>query len=486
MHPLDQLAPALLWQHFKMFCDTPRPSKAEAAIVTRIYDWAIAHQLDVLRDDIGNLLIRKPATTGYEHAPTIALQAHVDMVCQKQPDSPHDFYKDPLHIAITDGWVHAQGTTLGADNAIGAAAALAVLESQDLAHGPLEVLLTVDEEAGMGGVRHLSKEWLKAQYLLNLDAESWGSCFIGCAGGVDLLLSQPYDFIDTMPEQQAIIIEINGLKGGHSGLDIDKNHASANVLLIELLHDLAQHFPIGLAQYLGGTLRNAITRDAQAQFLCPSANYPAVLAHIEQLTTRLQTRFQGLEHIQVRTRSTTLSHALSVAQSHQLLAGLRLLPHGVLINSPILDQVVDTSCNIGTLQLNAEQGLKIALMARSLNPAGIIHSTQRTQALAQLTGWQLDQQAPYPGWQPNVDGVALAHLCRVYQEQNQSELRVRVIHAGLECGLLGQHYPHLDMVSFGPSIRGAHSPDERVEIASVERFWQLLTGTLASFISEVS
>ncbi|MBE9610105.1 aminoacyl-histidine dipeptidase [Chitinilyticum piscinae] len=478
--PLDLLQPARLWQHFATLCDIPRPSRHEAVLRRHIADWARGRGFGVEQDDCGNLLIRKPATPGMEDRAGVVLQGHLDMVAQKNEATAHNFHTDPIRPRIDGGWVYATGTTLGADNGIGVAAALAVLEDDGIAHGPLEVLLTVDEEAGMTGARALQPGWLQGELLFNLDTEDWGEFYLGCAGGVDAvlarnLISQP------MPSgYQAAEFVVQGLRGGHSGVDIHLERGNAIQLLARVLQAADERFGGRLVELRGGTLRNALPREAFAMLAVPACDLPLLAALADEFTRVFRAELAGTDDkVEVLVRPAAAGIALSATDSRLVLNLLQSLPHGIRRWSKAVPGVVETSNNLGVVKVEAKK-LHIDLMVRSLTDSGMQELTGSIAAVARLAGCSCELQGAYPGWAPKPASRALALLQDVYRSHYGKDAAVKVIHAGLECGLIGAAYPGLEMVSFGPTIRGAHSPDEGVEISTVASFWELLCAALAA------
>lgn len=472
MSEILKLSPELVWQHFYEMNQIPRPSKKEEKIQAHFKAEAEKRGLEVLQDEIGNLLIRKPATPGYENSPAITIQGHTDMVCQKNDGTEHDFDVDPIEMYVDGDWVKAKGTTLGADNGIGVAMGMAILDDPEAEHGPLEILLTVDEEAGMGGVRVLPADWLQGKYLINLDSEELGTCYVGCAGGVDISYSAALDY-DDQQYGKFIKVTLKGLKGGHSGIDIHKGRESANNLLAECLSDLSHQMPIRLISFVGGTLRNALTREATAVIAYDETHEDFMEKHFAHFQTHLQHRLQGVdEGVQLSYAATEAAPSLSSQDSHHVLSFLTLLPQGVLKRSAILP-VVETSCNIGTVSITERGGLSVGLLARFLNPEGLEMIKVKTRNLGELSSYFWQAQNDYPSWTPNLDSKPLKVLQGIYEEENGKPLDIAVIHAGLETGLIGKIYPEIEMVSFGPTIKGAHSPDERVSIAAVDEIYGL-------------
>lgn len=474
---IKQHEPTLLWEHFAKMSEIPRASKKEEAIRQFYRDYATSKGFEFKEDEIGNVVIKKPATKGYENSPKIILQGHIDMVCQKRDSSDHDFDKDPLTLQIKDEWLHATDTTLGADNGIGVAASIAILEDETAEHGPLEILLTVDEEQGMGGVHHIQAGWLEGEYLLNLDSEKEGVCTVGCAGGADLFIMKDLHFD---PETRGIFYEvaIEGLKGGHSGIDIHKEQGNANQLLAEVLANYAHSSALRLASFKGGTLRNAIPRSAKAIVAIHETYKAEFEAHLIASGKALKERFKNADDDVVVFFKLAHSHAtLDAENSQQCLNLLLLLPCGVIRKSVDLP-IVETSCNLGVVEISEKHQLRIELLARSVTNNGLGIIRTRVKALAIMSGAFVEESNGYPAWQPNLESIPYKKLLEAHQEQTGKEMHVSVIHAGLETGLLGEKYPHLQMVSFGPTIKGAHSPDERVHIPSVARFYDLLKSLL--------
>ncbi|UYO75531.1 aminoacyl-histidine dipeptidase [Halomonas qinghailakensis] len=472
---LEALEPRLVWQHFRTLCNTPRPSGHEAALVATLEAWADSQGLSHDRDAFGNLRICKPATSGCESAPGIVLQGHLDMVAQANAGHDHDFTRDPIQTYEKEGWLFADGTTLGADNGLGVAAILAVLEDPELTHGPLEALFTLEEETSMGGALNLAENWLEGSLLLNLDSEDRGQVYIGCAGGADVVVNAQLPTTVLQEDEQVISLALTGLKGGHSGMDIDKPLGNANRLLVRVLWAL-ETFGARLISYQGGTLRNAIPREAFAQVALPADEVNAALGMVEALADTLKTELgSGDSNMALIAERVELADAepLTRDASAMLLAALHAAPCGVERMSADVPGVVETSNNLGVLSV--ENGrFHLCALVRSLHDSATDAMSSRFQALFGLMGARVKVENGYPGWAPNPQSPLLAIFNTRHAALMGREPEVKVIHAGLECGILGSKYPHLDMISFGPLIRGAHSPDERVEIESVAEFWEML------------
>jgi dipeptidase D len=489
---IREFEPKAIWSYFVDLCEIPRPSKQEEKALAYLQGWAKQHAVGFYQDAIGNVYLDKPASSGCEDLPGMILQAHIDMVCEKQQGSAHDFYKDPLSLQINDGWVCADGTTLGADNGIGVAAILAVFSQHALTHGPLEALITVDEEAGMGGALNLEPGKLKGSLLLNLDSEQNGDIYIGCAGGVDIDVSLPIAKRPSLDTATAFVLRIAGLRGGHSGLDINKGRANAISLLCELLQRVLETIPVDVYDVSGGSARNAIPRDAMATIGCADEDVAKLESLLRQFNTDAKARFSEAEPALSVTLSSLckeelqqpdLAFSLESEPLKQALARLLCAPNGALAYSPEFPGVVESSSNLSTMALSAEledevAALSVCFLTRSLDNLARDrlaleyrhHFDENNVGInrVQISG-------AYPGWKPDANSLLFNELLHLYAEIYDAEASVKVIHAGLECGLIQQVYPHLDMISFGPTIHFPHSPEEKLEIASVSEFWLLLT-----------
>ncbi|NHI02190.1 aminoacyl-histidine dipeptidase [Oceanimonas sp. MB9] len=480
MTAIRSLSPSSLWGFFDTICSIPHPSGHEAALGRWIIDWAQAQGLAVRRDDTGNLIIKKPASPGMEHRKGVVLQAHLDMVPQANADTDHDFTRDPIRPRIDGDWVYATGTTLGADNGIGMAACLAVLADPHLAHGPLEVLLTVDEESGMTGAFGLQPGWLEGEILLNTDSEQDGDVYMGCAGGVDANITLPYQAEPVPAGYRAVRLSITGLRGGHSGINIHQGRASATKLLAELLHVLTRHGNARLSSLDGGTLRNAIAREASALLLVPEEKSEHLHTLLAQYQRQYAAEFNGVDdRIRLALSPNDMpARVMSDAMQQQLVRALLACPHGVMAMSRSMPEVTQTSTNLGVIATR-EDHVHVQCLIRSLDNAGRDRVATMTAAVFELAGAEVRFDGAYPGWQPNPDSPIMKLVLDTHEKVFGALPAVKVIHAGLECGLFKSAYPHWDMVSFGPTIQGAHSPDERVSIDAVSRFWQLLVQVLA-------
>jgi len=477
---LDNLQPRPVWAHFSTLCAIPRSSRHEAELRSHLIDWAQARGIAAIVDGVGNLILKQPASPGCEAMPGVILQAHLDMVCQANAGTTHDFESDTINTQLRDGWVVAEDTTLGADNGIGVALALAALEEPGLIHPALEVLLTINEESGMDGARGLMPGALDGKLLINLDSEDWGYFYPGCAGGMDVEVSQDCKQEDVPPDYAILRFYVSGLRGGHSGLDIHLGRGNAIKLLAEALRDLSAHTELRLIEMQGGTARNAIPREAFAVCAIPVAVVSGIDEWLEHRLAAWRQRFAEVDadiafHYELD--EMPVGKAIQLSDREHVLTFLDIATNGVVYMSDDFPDVTDTSCNLGVLSL-AQGALKVTLKVRSLHD-------ERADALAdklisfaasyELGAWK---DGAYPAWTPNRSSKLLALCQQVYLRQFAQPSGLQVIHAGLECGLFAASHPHLDMISFGPDIRGAHAPGEKVEIESVARCWTLLKALL--------
>lgn len=432
-----------------------------------------------MEDAAGNLILRKRATPGMEHRPMITLQGHLDMVCQQNADGGHDFFRDPIRPVLKDGWLCAENTTLGADNGIGVALALAALEAEEIAHGPLEVLLTVDEEAGMGGAQGLPAGLLQGRLLINLDTEEWGQFYLGCAGGLDVVVESVCGSEAVPAGHQVFSLTVKGLQGGHSGIDIHHERGHAIKLLVRLLRALEQEMPLRLARLEGGTARNALPREAVALIALPTAASTRLAAWAASIEALLRDELAEADPgLSVAAIPAQVETVLPLADQRRLLAALHAAPQGVRRRSQRIAGVVETSDNLGVIRI-AEGRAEATFMVRSLIDRCAQELAAEIIDLFALAGCAARPVGPYPAWTPQPDSPLAALAQLVYTKEFAAPAGFQVIHAGLECGIIGAKYPGMQMISFGPDIRGAHAPGERVEVASVGRCWHLLKALLA-------
>jgi dipeptidase D len=478
---LDDLQPRSIWAHFATLCAIPRPSLREAALREHLADWARTRGIEAVVDGVGNLILRKHGSRGCEARPGVVLQGHLDMVCQANAGTEHDFERDPIRAVVRNGWVVAEQTTLGADNGIGVALALAALEEPGLLHPPLEVLLTVNEESGMDGARGLAPGALQGRTLINLDTEEWGHFYLGCAGGVDVEVRH-YCELEALPPDYALLrFEVGGLRGGHSGIDIHLVRGNAIKLLAEALRDLSVHTDLRLIALRGGTARNAIPREAFAVCALPLVIASTIDEWVQHRQAAWKHRYAGADaNVSLVCRhDDTLPPGVSISRAEQerMLAFLDTAANGVSRMSDAFPGVVETSDNLGVVAL--EQGeFRATFKVRSLENSHAEALADKLVFRAASYGLHAWKDGAYPGWTPNPSSSLLALCQRAYAAQFGQPASLQVIHAGLECGLLAASHPQLDMISFGPDIRGAHAPGERVEIESVARCWQLLKAVL--------
>lgn len=479
MSEISQLSPQPVWQFFDKICSIPHPSKHEEALAQYIIEWAQSEGLAVRRDEVGNVFIKKPATAGMENRKGVVLQAHIDMVPQKNEDTVHDFTKDPIQPYIDGEWVTAKGTTLGADNGMGMASCLAVLASKNIKHGPLEVLLTIDEEAGMTGAFGLEAGWLEGDILLNTDSEQHGEIYMGCAGGVDgaITLDITREAIPSGYVTRKIILK--GLKGGHSGCDIHTGRGNANKLLGRFLYGHATELDLRLVEFCGGSLRNAIPREAFAIVAVPAENADKLAELFSFYNTLLSEELGRVETdvVTFTEEVTTDAQVFASAPQATFLATLNACPNGVIRMSDDIEGVVETSLNVGVIT-TAENSVEILCLIRSLMDSGRSMVEGMLSSVAELAGASCEFAGAYPGWKPDADSEIMHVFRDVYEGIYGNKPNIMVIHAGLECGLFKKPYPNMDMISFGPTIKFPHSPDEKVEIKTVELFWQQMQAIL--------
>ncbi len=478
---LTELKPEAVWRHFEAITHIPRPSHFEAQIRQYVIDFAAAQGLECIVDEANNVLIRKPATAGMENRCTLVLQAHLDMVPQKNNDKVFDFEKDGIEAYVDGEWVTANGTTLGADNGIGVAAILAVLESKELAHGAIEGLFTATEETGMDGAFGLREGMLEGRILLNLDSETEGELYVGCAGGTDANISMNYTTMPTPAESKAYTVEVKGLKGGHSGIEIILNRANANKLMFRLLREAQMSLGLELASVDGGGLRNAIPRELVAVVTVPSANAEAFEALAADYLAKYQEEFKGVDDgiVLTLTPTETPAEVMATECAVALARAIVACPNGVITMSKAMENLVQTSTNFARVVTDGECVRMQALTRSSLRSEKECVS-EMIRSTFELAGANVELTGSYDGWNPNMDSPILHSMRESYERLYGVQPKVMAIHAGLECGIIGGKYPGMDMISFGPTICYPHSPDEKVNIASVVKFWDFMCNTLAN------
>lgn len=473
------LNPVLLWKHFDALRQIPRCSGNERAAGDYVVAVAEGLNLNFKRDRVGNIVVQKPASPGCEKARRVILQGHLDMVCEKDCGVEHDFEKDPIQILRDGDWLTARGTTLGADNGIGVAAALAVMEEESLVHGPLELLFTVDEETGLTGASQIETDFLVGRTYLNLDSEEEGAFFIGCSGGGDSVITVPLKRVHG-PGGDRVKVTLTGLRGGHSGIDINQGRGNAIKLLARMIWQAGREQPYHLVTFEGGNKRNAIPREATAEMVVPSADTEGFRGTLQSSFEAIRLEFKAVEK-EMELKVELLSggaHQVCEADSQRRLINLLFgLPHGVLAMSQEIPELVETSNNVATVRCG-EESATIGLSSRSSVGSALKATRDMLKAMAEMVGAEIDQPEGYPGWIPNLDSPILQVVKETYKDLFGEDAEVKAIHAGLECGLIGERFPGMDMVSFGPELRHPHSPEERVHIGSVQKFWKLLTATL--------
>lgn len=467
---ITHLEPQNIWKNFSALNAVPRPSKKEEKVIAFMKNFGENLGLETSVDEVGNVIIKKPATAGMENRQTIVMQSHLDMVCQKNSDVPFDFDVQGIEMYEDGEWVRAKGTTLGADNGLGVATIMTILESKDIPHPSIEALFTIDEETGMTGALGLKPGQLTGEILLNLDTEEDDEIDIGCAGGVDVTATAQYALVS--PSQNFVKIEIKGLQGGHSGMDIHKGLGNSNIILGRLLYT-GIPFEIQLISINGGGLRNAIPREALA--LVAVNNAEGFLQNLKSLKQDLLEEFATVEkNLEINiTPIENAEQGLSVEDSKKIILALKSAHHGVYRMSPDVTGLVETSNNVARVELQSGR-LKILNLSRSSVESGKMAVAEQLKSVFELAGMQVEFSGSYPGWKPKPEAEIIKVMTDIYEKEFGNKPHVVACHAGLECGIIGANYPKMKMVSFGPTIRGAHSPDERAHIASVQKFWKYL------------
>lgn len=474
----EGLKPTKLWKHFAKTLEIPHCSGNEKAIGEYIISVAKDLGLECKRDRVGNVLVVKNASTGHENADGVILQGHIDMVCEKNSDIEHDFSKDPIQAEIKGEWVQAKGTTLGSDNCIGVAAALAIMEDNSLVHGPLEFLFTVDEETGLTGATQIEEGFLKGKKLLNLDSEEEGTFTIGCAGGADSEITLPIQRAENI-KGDIYRLKFYGLRGGHSGLDINQGRGNAIKLLARMLWEAMKNFHFEIVSFDGGNKRNAIPREAWADFVIDSSKKEAIKQYFDKSFDRIQFEYKAVEKDMAFSLLPAEVDKLPLSDEAQktLINFLSILPHGVISMHPEIEGLVETSTNLAIIKTRKDH-VQIICSSRSSVASSLDAIRNIIVATCETVGAEITLQEGYPGWTPNLQSPLLKTLKDVYLKLFQKEPEIGAVHAGLECGIIGEKFPGMDMISFGPTIEHPHSPEERVHIASVEKFWKFLTGLL--------
>jgi len=479
---MKSLEPIPVWSFFHEITQIPRPSKKEERIIAYLKDFGGKKKLETKTDAAGNVLIYKPATKGYENRKTVILQSHIDMVCEKNSDVPFNFETDPIQTYIEGDWVKAHGTTLGADNGIGMSMMLAVLASDDLKHPALECLFTVDEETGLTGAFALKQNFLSGEVLINLDSEDDGEIFVGCAGGIDTTAVLTYKVENTSKNFFAFRISVKGLKGGHSGDDIDKGRGNANKILNRFLWTLNKKMNVRLHSFDGGNLRNAIPREAMAMASVPFAEKENLRVLFNHFVMDMENEKGNVEpNMRFELESETLPETvIDKNTSNALLNVLYACPHGVKAMSMDMPGLVETSTNLASVKMKEGNAILITTSQRSSVESSKYDIMQQVEAVFTLAGAKVTHGDGYPGWKPNLKSDMLKIAQESYKKLFGEEPKIRAIHAGLECGLFLEKYPYLDMISIGPQMYGVHSPDERLSVSSTQKCWKWLTEILAA------
>ena len=479
---IKELNPQIIWKNFYLLTQVPRPSGHLQKIQQFLLDWAKEHGIEAFKDGAENIVMRKPATPGMEGHKTAVLQAHMDMVPQKTDESKHNFETDPIETYIDGDWVKAKGTTLGSDDGMGVAAIMAVMESTDLQHGPLEALITADEESTMYGVNHLAADTLKGDILLNIDNETMGEFVIGSAGGVNISATMQYK--EVIPEEGDIAVKValKGLRGGHSGLEINEGRANANKLMARFVRQAIADDEARLCTWNGGNMRNAIPRTANVVLSIPKENLDDLKDLAQYCEKTFQDEFRGVEEgISLTVENTNMpAGQVPVEIQDNLVDAIMACHDGVLRHIPSIPAVVETSSNLGIINIGAGE-VSILILGRSSNET-MMEYLQEMQEMQEccfsMAGMKVEYGGQYGAWQPNFDSPIVATMVKVYKEIFNEDARVEVCHAGLECSIIGGVYPKMDLVSFGPTLRSPHTPDERCNIPSVAKFWEFLKALL--------
>ncbi len=477
---MTQLQPAGLFHYFHQICQVPRESGNEQGIILFLQQFAADHNLTCRTDSAGNVVICKPASKGMEHKPVVVLQSHMDMVCEKNEDTVFDFSKDAIQYYVEDGWLKARGTTLGADDGIGMAAQLAVLADDTIIHGPVECLFTVSEETGLDGARALRPGFISGNILLNLDSEDDGEIFIGCAGGIDTTARFTYTPKSASKEGVALKFTVTGGVGGHSGDDINKDRCNAVQTLARFLWNARQSCSFDIARFAGGNKHNAIAREASAICVINPLQVDALTALFDKMAREWEEEHRHtdpkLTHLVTKVEAP--AYIIDPDTAQRLVSALYACPHGVLAMSKEIPGLVETSTNLASVKMDKDGEIRIGTSQRSDVNSARFNAGNRIESLFALAGAQVAHESEYPGWAPNNNSPILKVCVAAYKQLFNEDLKVKAIHAGLECGLFLESFPTLDMVSFGPTLRGVHAPGEKLEISTAVKFWDFLLAIL--------
>lgn len=477
---ITDLKPTKVWKFFHEITQVPRPSKKEEKILAYLVKFAEDRNLKYRTDEVGNLVIEKPATPGYEHLETVILQSHMDMVCEKNADKVHDFENDPIRTIIDGEWLHADGTTLGADNGIGCAAELAILDSDDIEHGPIECLFTMDEETGMTGAMNLKPGFFNGKILLNLDSEDEGELFIGCAGGMGTMAEFAYEKREATGDYLYFEVKVSGLKGGHSGGEIHIGLGNANKILTRYLYALEHELDWKLCSFQGGNLHNAIPREAHAVIGLKADQKERARVILNELAAVVEDELKRVDPgVKLEMKSVGKpAYRIDCDTKRRLVRALYACPHGVYGMSHDIEGLVETSSNLASVKMKEDDKIYVETSQRSSTSSLISDIANTVASVFELAGAKISFRDPYPGWKPNPDSPILKAASESYERIFGRKPAIKAIHAGLECGLFLDKYPYLDMVSFGPTLRDVHSPVEKIEIKTVQLWWDHLVDML--------
>ena len=482
MADIKNLSPVEIWRNFDKLTQVPRPSGHLEKIQAYLLDWAKKAGVEAFQDAAGNIVMRKPATPGMENRKGVIMQAHMDMVPQKAPESNHDFENDPIETIIDGDWVRANKTTLGSDDGLGVATIMAVMEAKDLQHGPVEGLITADEETGMFGANGLPEGELNGDILLNLDTEVWGEFVIGSAGGIDITATLDYKEVETDKEDAAVKVTLKGLKGGHSGIEINEGRANANKCMVRFVREAISELDARLASWQGGNMRNAIPFQAQVVLTLPKENVEALNDMVADWKDEICNEFNGIENIEniefftenVETPATEVPAEIQ----DNLVDAIYACHDGVLRMAPSMPGIVETSSNLAIIEIGGGKAA-IKILARSSHEYYKMYLATMMESCFNMAGMKVEFSGAYGGWNPNPKSDILEHVLKVYKEQNGKDGVVQAVHAGLECSIILGKYPHLDVVSFGPTLLSPHTTNERCQISCVAPFWNLVKQLLA-------
>jgi len=483
---VSNIEPTELWKNFVLLNQVPRPSKKEEKVIEFLISFAKKNNLEYKQDEIGNLVITKEATLDMTTCQTVVLQSHVDMVHEKNKQVEFDFLNSGIKMYVDGDWVKAKGTTLGADNGLGVAAIMAVLESIEISHPKIEALFTIDEETGMTGALNLSDSILSGKILLNLDTEEDDEICIGCAGGIDITINRSYILSDLSNDEVCVEILLNGLTGGHSGAEIHKGLGNSNKILFEILNEIIKDFKISICSINGGGLRNAIPRESSTVISFSKDNINLFEQIIKKNLQKYKTKFKGTDsnlNLEFQILNDKIKQ-LNYKESVELIDAINNCPNGVFEMSKSIDGLVETSNNLANIKL-IEGKLKIMCLTRSSSEDSKAKLSKLISNIFQDISCDCTFSGGYPGWEPNISSKTLKEVKNSYIKLFSSVPKVNVIHAGLECGIIGSHYPEMDMISFGPTILGAHSPDEKASISSTQKFWSFFTEVLANIPQKI-